>query len=71
MRTISLEIPDQVARIFEGLSDKRKASAALLAAFIAQATPKTIENIFEKADKKVLLSGMSTEEIDRLLDEIS
>ncbi len=71
MKTIRLEIPDQIARIFEGMADKRKASAALLAAFIAQSAPQTLENILEQSDKKVALSGMTPEEIENLLNELS
>ncbi len=71
MKTIRLEIPDQIARIFEKISDKRKASAALLAAFIVQVTPQTLDSILEQSDKKVALSGMTSEEIAHLLDRLS
>ena len=71
MKTIRLEIPDQIARIFEGMADKRKASAALLAAFIVQATPQTLESIIEQSDRKVALSGLTPEEIEKLLNELS
>ena len=59
------------ARIFVGMADKRKASAALLAAFIAQSAPQSLENIFEQSDKKVALNGMTPEEIEHLLNELS
>jgi ABC-type uncharacterized transport system YnjBCD ATPase subunit len=71
MKRINLEVNDQLARVFEQLSDKQKANAALLAALIAQATPRTLADIFEQVDKKVALSGLTNEEIELLLDEIS
>jgi uncharacterized membrane protein YfbV (UPF0208 family) len=71
MKRINLEVNDQLARVFERLSDKQKANAALLAALIAQATPKTLADIFEQADKKVALSGLTSGEIEQLLNDLS
>jgi hypothetical protein len=71
MKTIQLEMPDQLANLFEGMTDKRKVGTAMLAAFIAQAAPQTLDSIFAKADKRVALSGLTEEEIDKLLNEIS
>ncbi len=71
MKAITIELPDEAARMFEAMSRERKTKAALLATLLAQAKPKTLEQIFEDADKKVTTSSVSEEEIDRLLEDLS
>ena len=71
MKSVNLEMPDQLAIVIDGLSKKGKTSVALLAALIAQTEPKQLETIFERADKKVALSGLTEIEIDHLREEIS
>ena len=71
MKSITIELPDEAARRFNSLPKKQKTKAALLAALLAQAKPKTIEQIFEDVDKRVKASGLSASEIDKLLEELS
>lgn len=71
MKTVTLNLPDSVASIFEALPNERKLKAALLAAFFAQAQPKSLEELLAKIDKRVVASGLSEKEIDEMLDELS
>jgi hypothetical protein len=71
MKPVTFELPDSIANVFESLKNRQKSNAALLAAFIAQTSPKYLESIFEEVDRKVLLSGLTSKEIDQLLDDIS
>ena len=71
MKTITLDLPDKVASIFESLPNARKAGAALLAAIIAQSKSKNISRLFENIDERVIEDGISDKEINSLLDEIS
>ncbi|GEM_PF-2343147 len=71
MKPVTFELPDSIANVFESLKNRQKSNAALLAAFIAQTSPKSLESIFEEVDRKVLLSGLTSKEIDQLLDDIS
>lgn len=71
MKSITIDLPDEAARKFDALSEKQKTKAALLAALLAQAKPKTLDQIFEDVDKRVNDSGLSDAEIDKLLEELS
>ena len=71
MKTVTLDLPDNIASVFEALPRERKVNAALLTACLAQAKPKSLEELLAKIDKRVAASGLSEKEIDRLLDEPS
>ena len=71
MKSVTLDLPDNIAFIFEALPKERKLKAALLAAFFAQAKPKSIEEVLISIDKRVAASGITEKEIDQLLDELS
>lgn len=71
MKTVTLDLPDTIASIFEALPRERKVKAALLTACLAQAKPKSVEEILAKIDKRVAASGLSESEIDEMLDELS
>ena len=71
MKTVTLELPDKVANIFEALPSTRKAGAALLTAAFARSEPKTTDRLFENIDERVAASGITEDEIDRLIEELS
>jgi hypothetical protein len=71
MKSVILDLPDNIAFIFEALPKERKLKAALLAAFFAQVKPKSVEEVLSGVDKQVAKSGLSEKEIDQLLDELS
>lgn len=71
MKTITLSLPDEVAGLFESLSAKQKSTAALLAAVLSRSMSPSASQIFESIDKRVSESGISSEEIDKLLEDIS
>lgn len=71
MKTVTLDLPDNIAFIFETLPNDRKIKAALLTAFSAQVKPRSVEEILESVDKKVASNNLSEKEIDRLLNELS
>jgi preprotein translocase subunit SecD len=71
MKSVTLDLPDNIAFIFEALPKERKLKAALLAAFFAQAKPKSMEEVLTSIDKRVAASGIAEKEIDQLLDELS
>jgi hypothetical protein len=71
MRSVTLDLPDNIAFIFEALPKERKLKAALLAAFFAQVKPKSVEEVLSGIDKRVAKSGLSEKEIDQLLADIS
>lgn len=71
MKTVTLELPDIVASIFESLPSARKANAALLAAAFAQSKQRTTDNLFTEIDERVAASDISEDELNRLLDELS
>ncbi len=70
MKTITLNLPDKLASIFEAMPSVRRTKVALLAAILAQSKEST-DRLFEKIDERVVKSGASDKEIDQLLDEIS
>ncbi len=71
MKTVTLDLPDNIAFIFEALPNERKTKAALLAVFFAQVKPRSMEDVLASIDKKVVESNTSETELDRLLDELS
>ena len=71
MKSITIELPDEAASMFEALSSEQKTKAALLATLLAQAKPRSLAEIFESVDKRVAASGLSEKEIDEMLDELS
>ena len=71
MKTVTLELPEKIAAIFEALPKSRKSKIGWLAVTLATAQSKTWEDIFLKTDQAVAKSGLTTEEIDKLLEEIS
>ncbi len=71
MKTVTLDLPDSIASVFEALPRERKINAALLTACLAQAKPKSLEELLAKIDKRVAASGLSDKEIDEMLDELS
>ncbi len=71
MKTITLELPNELAKVFDALPKKRKANAALLAAALAKADSRPIADIFSGIDDRIKKSGVNQEEINRLLDELS
>ncbi|MFM9840460.1 MAG: hypothetical protein ACKVOQ_19490 [Cyclobacteriaceae bacterium] len=71
MKSVTLDLPDNIASIFDALPKERKLKAALLAAFFAQAKPKSVEEVLSSIDKRVASSGLSEKEINQLLDELS
>jgi hypothetical protein len=71
MKTVTLELPDKIAVIFEKLPLSRKTNAALLTAAFASASPKTADRLFDAVDKRVATSGLSENEIDGLLEDLS
>ena len=71
MKTVTLDLPDSIASVFESLPRERKINAALLTACLAQAKPKSLEELLARIDKRVAASGLSEKEIDEMLDELS
>jgi membrane-bound lytic murein transglycosylase B len=71
MKIVTLNLPDNIASIFEALPTDRKLNAALLAAFFAQGKSKSMEAVIASIDKRVAESGLSEKEIDDLLDDLS
>jgi membrane-bound lytic murein transglycosylase B len=71
MKRVTLELPDKIASIFESLPSTRKANAALLAAAFAQSKQRTTDSLFTEIDERVADSGISEDEINRLLNELS
>ena len=71
MKPITLELPDKIAALFEALPNARKKKIALLAATLTASKPSTWEDLFLNVDKRVEASGLTSEEIDQMLDELS
>ncbi len=71
MKTVTLDLPDNIAFIFEALPKEQKIKAALLTAVFAQVKPRSIEDVLASIDDKVAASNLPEIEIDRLLDELS
>ena len=71
MKTVTLDLPDNIASVFDALPRDRKVKAAFLTACLAQAKPKSLEEILASIDKRVVASGLSENEIDRMLDGLS
>lgn len=71
MRKITLEIPNDLADAFEGLSAAKKKRVALFSIVAAQNTSPSLDALFEKIDKQVTESGITEKEIEVLLNELS
>ncbi len=66
-----MELPDDMAEAFENLSPANKKRAALFSIVAAQNTVPSLETLFAKIDKQVTTSGITKEEIETLLNELS
>jgi hypothetical protein len=71
MKTVTIELPESLAKLIINLGDKQKSNAAFLAALLAQSSPQSLTTIFKEVDRKVALSGLTEAELDQLLDDIS
>jgi hypothetical protein len=71
MKTVTLELPDEMAAAFESLSPANKKRAALFSIVAAQNTLPSLEALFAKIDIQVAGSGITEQEIETLLNELS
>jgi membrane-bound lytic murein transglycosylase B len=71
MKTVTLELPDEMAAAFERLSSNNKKRVALFSIVAAQNTSSSFEDLLKKIDKQVAESGMTEKEIEDLLNELS
>ena len=71
MKTITLELPEEVANVIELYALQQKSILGLLTARFSKSKLESLDKLFEKIDKKVLESGISDEEINKVLEEIS
>ena len=70
MRTITLEVPDQVASILDSMSNIEKFKALIIAALMAGKV-NSVDEILKRVDSRVKSQKLTEEEINNLLDEIS
>jgi hypothetical protein len=70
MRTITLEVPDQVASILDSMSNVEKFKTLIIAALLAGKV-NSIDEIFKRVDNRLNTHKLSEAEINILLDEIS
>ncbi len=71
MKSITLDLPDEIAGVFESLPSERKAIALLIAAALAKTNKTSPTIVFEEIDKRILELGLSNEDIDSLLEDLS
>jgi hypothetical protein len=71
MKSITIELSDEAASLFEKMSRETKSKVALLATLFAKSKPKPIKEILNAVDEHVATSGLTEEEIDQMLDELS
>lgn len=70
MRTITLEVPDQVASILDSMSNIEKFKALIIAALMAGKV-NSVDEILKRVDNRVKSQKLTEAEIDNLLNEIS
>ena len=71
MKTIAVDLPDEVARLFEAMPREEKSKVTLLAALLFKSKPKSLEDIFKSVDQQVAASGLTEKEIEEMLNELS
>lgn len=71
MKTVTLELPDEMAAAFERLSATNKKRVALFSIVAAQNRLPNLEKLFKKIDKQVAESGITKKEVEALLNELS
>lgn len=70
MRTITLEVPDQVASILDSMSNIEKFKALIIAALMAGKV-NSVDEILKRIDSRVKSQKLTEAEINNLLNEIS
>jgi hypothetical protein len=70
MRTITLEVPDQVASILDSMSNIEKFKALIIAALMAGKV-NSVDEILKRVDSRVKSQKLTEAEINNLLNEIS
>ncbi|MFN0048624.1 MAG: hypothetical protein ACKVOU_05840 [Cytophagales bacterium] len=69
MKTITLELPDEVADAYMKLPDNEKVE--ILFKSIKEKSISRLETLFDRSAQQIRTSGMSEAEIDELIDSIS
>jgi hypothetical protein len=70
MRTITLEVPDQVASILDSMSNIEKFKALIIAALMAGKV-NSVDEILKRVDSRTKTQKLTEAEINNLLNEIS
>lgn len=70
MRTITLEVPDQVASILDSMSNIEKFKALIIAALMAGKV-NSVDEILKRIDSRTKTQKLTEAEINNLLNEIS
>ncbi|HCZ36530.1 MAG TPA: hypothetical protein DHV26_11465 [Cytophagales bacterium] len=70
MRTITLEVPDQVASILDSMSNVEKFKTLIIAALMA-GKANSVDEILKRIDSRTKTQKLTETEINNLLNEIS
>jgi hypothetical protein len=71
MRTLTVEVPDQIASILESMSKSGKNQVIALAALMADSKSISLSDIFAKVDKRMNELGLTEKEIEAMINDVS